>query len=59
MFVKGQSVIQKVPVAISGVVSSFEVDQQTGELQILVSYLDSDGVESFRHFPLSALEAVV
>jgi hypothetical protein len=58
MFIKGQSVIQKVPVAISGVVTSFDVDQENGNLQVLVSYLDSEGVESFRHFPLDALEAV-
>lgn len=57
MFVKGQSVVQKAPILISGVVSGFQVDQNTGELQVLVTYVDLDGVEGHRHFALSDLEA--
>ena len=58
MFIKGQKVTQILPDAITGVVDSFAVDQETGELQILVNWQDVDGGDDHhRYFKQSELVA--
>lgn len=48
IFKKGDTVTQIVA-PISGEVTGFQVDQETGTLQVLVSWSDSDGDHS-RYF---------
>lgn len=57
-FKKGDSVRQVVPV-IHGTVESFQVDQETGELQLLVSWQDETGEPQAKYFKASELEADV
>ena len=42
-FKKGDSVIQVLPAPIKGTVDGFALDQDTGEVKVLVSYTDSEG----------------
>ena len=56
-FKKGDAVRQVVPV-IEGVVESFQVDQETGELQLLVSWPTPEGDTQSKYFLDSELEAV-
>ena len=55
-FKKGDAVRQVVPV-IEGVVESFQVDQETGELQLLVSWQTAEGDTQSKYFLASELEA--
>lgn len=56
-FKKGDTVRQVVPV-IEGVIESFQVDQETGELQLLVSWQGTEGDTQSKYFLASELEAV-
>ncbi len=48
-FKKGDAVVQIVA-PISGTVDGFQVDQESGELQVLVSYTDASGETHQRYF---------
>lgn len=52
---KGTSVRQIVT-PIEGVVESFSVDQETGDVQYLVAYTGEDGQPRARYFKLDELE---
>ena len=54
-FAKGTPVKQIVK-AIEGEVAGFSVDQETGDLQVLVTWSDEDGEHS-RYFKESEIEA--
>ena len=56
-FTKGQKVAQIVA-PISGEVTGFQVDQETGNLQVLVKWTDADGGEHARYFNETDIEAV-
>jgi hypothetical protein len=47
---KGTEVKQVVAAPITGVVDSFSVDQETGQLQYLVKWADADGEECSKYF---------
>ena len=49
MFKKGDAVRQVVPV-IQGTVDSYQVDQETGELQLLVVWKDENGEQQGKYF---------
>ena len=49
-FIKGDSVVQVLPAAIEGKVAGFSLDQDTGEVVVLVSYVDADDNEHTRYF---------
>lgn len=53
-FKKGDAVIQLVQ-PITGVVEGFQVDQESGELQIKVAYADADGEMHSRYFKASEI----
>ena len=57
MFKKGDVVRQVVPV-IEGTVDSYQVDQETGELQLLVVWTDTNGEPQGKYFKAEELEAV-
>lgn len=57
MFKKGDAVRQVVPV-IQGTVDSYQVDQETGELQLLVVWNDENGEPQGKYFKAEELEAV-
>lgn len=57
MFKKGDAVRQVVPV-IQGTVDSYQVDQETGELQLLVVWTDENGEPQGKYFKAEELEAV-
>ena len=57
MFKKGDAVRQVVPV-IQGTVESYQVDQETGELQLLVVWNDENGEPQGKYFKAEELEAV-
>ena len=57
-FKKGDSVRQVVPV-IQGTVDSYQVDQETGELQLLVVWNDENGEPQGKYFKAEELEAAV
>ena len=57
MFAKGSRVVQVQPAPIVGVVSGFSVDQETGDVQVLVSWPAEDGSVHSRHFKESELTA--
>ena len=57
MFKKGDVVRQVVPV-IEGTVDSYQVDQETGELQLLVVWTDANGEPQGKYFKAEELEAV-
>ena len=58
MFKKGDVVRQVVPV-VRGAVESYQVDQETGELQLLVTWTDETGEPQAKYFKASELEADV
>lgn len=47
---KGTPVVQVCPPPIRGVVDSFVVDQETGEIQYGVTWQDAEGNEQSRFF---------
>lgn len=47
---KGTQVRQVIAHPIEGVIDSFSVDQETGEVQYLVTWNDADGVTHSRYF---------
>lgn len=55
-FVKGQKVTQVVA-PIQGTVEGFQVDQETGELQVLVGWVDGNGESHARYFSETDLAA--
>jgi hypothetical protein len=55
IFKKGDTVAQIVPV-ITGQVTKFDVDQETGDVQYLVEWLDGDGNPQSRYFKESEIE---
>ena len=57
-FIKGQAVAQIVPAPIEGVVDGFSLDQDTGEVTVLVTYTDEDSNKQTRYFKQSELVAV-
>jgi hypothetical protein len=56
MFTQGQAVTQVLPSPIKGNVVGFGFDPNTGNVTVLVSYLDADGNEQQRYFQQSELE---
>lgn len=59
-FPKGTLVRQILPAPIVGTVEKYDVDQETGKVQVLVSWPDSngDGVPESRYFNIDQVEAV-
>ena len=59
-FKKGDAVRQVMPAPIVGVVERYDVDQETGDVQILVTSpdVDGDGNAESRYFKEDQLEAV-
>lgn len=57
-FKKGDTVRQVVAAPVEGVVSRYDVDQETGEVQILVEWLDGEGNTCSRYFKEAELAAV-
>lgn len=56
-FTKGMLVRQKMPAPIVGVVERYDVDQETGDVQILVSTdVDGDGNREARYFREDQIE---
>lgn len=56
-FKKGDSVTQVLPAPIKGTVDGFALNQDTGEVKVLVSYTDSEGNVQSGYFSQSAFEA--
>ena len=54
---KGETVRQIIT-PIEGVVESFQVDQETGELQYLVKWTTADGEEQTKYFTAAEVEVV-
>ena len=54
---KGDTVRQIIT-PIQGVVDSYQVDQETGETQCLVSWVDADGAEHSTYFTAAQIEVV-
>lgn len=57
MFIKNQKVVQILPAPITGVVSGFALDQDTGEVIVLVNSTDADGTIHSRYFKQTEVEA--
>lgn len=59
-FPKGAKVRQILPAPIVGTVERYEVDQETGELQVLVVWpdADGDGHQESRYFKECEIEVV-
>jgi hypothetical protein len=59
-FPKGATVRQILPKPIIGTIERYEVDQSTGELQVLVTWPDTngDGSPESRYFKTSEVELV-
>lgn len=59
-FPKGTLVRQIMPAPIVGTVEKYDVDQETGKVQVLISWPDSngDGVPESRYFNIDQVEAV-
>ena len=55
MFTKGQTVAQVLPAPIEGQVAGFSLDQENGEVLVLVSYTDAEGETQSRYFKQSEL----
>lgn len=53
---KGTSVRQVMPAPVQGVIDSFSVDQQSGELQYYVVWTDEAGNEQGRFFNEGQIE---
>ena len=56
-FKKGDAVVQIVPAPIEGTVEGFALDQDTGEVKILVQHTDADGNVQSGYFSQSAFTA--
>lgn len=54
-FVKGQTVTQVVPAPITGEVAGFSLDQENGEVLVLVAYKDANGEDQTRYFKQSEI----
>lgn len=54
---KGTKVVQNVA-PINGTVDGFQVDQNSGDLLVLVSWKDHEGKDQARYFKESDLKAV-
>lgn len=57
-FTKGQAVAQVLPAPIEGEVAGFSLDQETGEVLVLVAYKDSEGEQQSRYFRQSDIAAI-
>jgi len=57
MFIKDQKVVQILPTPIVGVVAGFALDQDTGEVIVLVNSTDDDGTVHSRYFKQTEVEA--
>lgn len=57
MFTKGTQVQQVIPAPIVGTVDGFDLDQQTGQIQVKVVWSDADGQHE-RYFTEAELKAV-
>jgi len=55
MFTKGQTVTQVLPAPIVGEVAGFSLDQENGEVLVLVNYTDAEGETQSRYFKQSEL----
>lgn len=55
MFNKGQNVTQIVPAPITGTVAGFSLDQENGEVLVLVNFTNEAGEEQTRYFQQSQL----
>lgn len=55
MLTKGQTVTQILPAPITGEVAGFSLDQENGEVMVLVTYKDADGNAQSRYFKQSEL----
>ena len=58
MFTKDQKVSQILPAPITGTVLGFGFDPNTGDVNVLVGYTDSDGSEQQRYFQQSELASI-
>jgi len=56
-FKKGDPVRQITPAPVVGTVAAFSVDQETGDVQYLVEWMDADGATQSRYFNDEQLEA--
>lgn len=56
-FKKGDEVVQIVPAPIEGTVEGFALDQDTGEVKVLVEYTDADGNAQSGYFSQTAFAA--
>lgn len=56
-FTKGQAVSQIITAPIVGEVAGFSLDQENGEVIVLVNYTDIDGNEQSRYFRQSEITA--
>jgi|GEM_PF-6627334 len=50
MFTKGQEVVQILPTPFAGTVAGFALDQDTGDVFVLVEYTDANGELHSRYF---------
>lgn len=57
MFTKGQTVTQVLPAPIEGTVTGFSLDQENGEVLVLVSFKDAEGNDQSRYFKQSEVTA--
>lgn len=53
MFTKGQEVSQIITAPIVGTIEGFSLDQENGEVMVLVAYKDIDGNDQHRYFKQS------
>lgn len=56
-FKKGDLVVEVLPAPVSGMVTKFDVDQETGAVQLLVEWADANGDMHGRFFKESELAA--
>ena len=56
-FTKGQTVSQIIAAPIVGEVAGFSLDQENGEVLVLVNYTDVDGETQSRYFKQSEIAA--
>lgn len=57
-FVKGEKVSQVLPAPIAGEVLGFGFDPDTGNITVLVGYVDADGNDQQRYFQQSELVSI-
>jgi len=58
MFKKGDKVAQIQAAPVQGVVAGFDIDQESGDVQVRVEWPNEDGGMHVRHFPQDQLEAI-